>query len=96
MRHWLLLLAALLLTISAILRVTALPEPHHPDLIRPVFSALDPDGDGRLSRAEFGERAPAGARFSTYDLDSSGDLAPFEIEALLLEVDPVWLTQQED
>ena len=76
----------------ALWRVLVRPAPVHPVAIAAIMTRLDTDGDQRLSPEEFYPRAAEGAAFELFDLDQSGHLESFELEAILLFVDPVWLT----
>ena len=87
----LLTIASLVVSAWACWLVWAPPAPRHPALVIPLMEALDPDGDGRLDRREFHARALPDAPFALYDLDDSGYIEPNELEALLLQIDPVWL-----
>lgn len=66
------------------------PSPRYPRATAALFERLDPDGDGRISAAEYGRLAPPDQPLARYDIDGDGALAPWEIELLYLEVDPTW------
>lgn len=86
-------MAALGVTLLALAQLWRTPSPRYPAQTAALMAAMDEDGDGRLSEAEFRRRAPAATPMTIYDLDHSGQLEPHELEAMVLSVDPMWLME---
>ncbi|MFT5684145.1 MAG: hypothetical protein ACI8RZ_005086 [Myxococcota bacterium] len=87
----LVLLLALSGMVLAIAKLWRTPTPRYPDQTAALMAAMDDDGDGRLSEIEFQRRAPDATPMSLYDLNHSGEIDPYELEAMVLAVDPMWL-----
>ena len=85
--------AALGLTLVALGGLWRQPVPRYPVQTTAMMLRLDDDGDGVLSEEEFNRRAPAETPMPMFDLNDSGAIEPFELEQMLLMVDPIWLEQ---
>ena len=85
----------LLLALGGMLLAIAMlwhtPAPRYPVQTAALMAAMDDDGDGGLDETEFRRRAPSATPMTLYDLNHSGRLEPYELEAMVLAVDPMWL-----
>lgn len=59
--------------------------------VRPLLTAMDLDGDGRVSALEFERLAPPEMPLALYDADHDQRLDARELAVLLMVVDPLWL-----
>ncbi len=57
--------------------------------LAPSLAAMDADGDGRVSAAEYSALALAGPPFTAVDIDRDGAIAPEEFEELVFGQDPL-------
>ena len=83
-----LLSVAALLTLGAPLVLLRDPGLHAPRTTRVLMARLDADGDGQVSRAEHDRVSMGEPPFETLDLDGSGALELWEVDALLVLVNP--------
>lgn len=83
-----LLLLAAAFTLGAPLVLLRDPSLQHPRSAGVLLSRLDSDGDGVVSRAEHDGVSNGEPPFETLDLDGDGALQPWEVDALLVLVNP--------
>lgn len=85
---WLLLAVGLGGVGAAGARLMQTPSAADPALVARALGVLDLNGDGVLDEAEYMAVSDRRAPMAVVDGDGSGQLEAFEIEALLLTVDP--------
>ncbi len=78
--------AGTLLAAALLLRT---PAPEHPRSAGALVAALDRDGDGAISPAEYAAASDGSLPFALADADGSGALEPWEVEILLARTTPL-------
>ena len=84
----LLLATALGATLAGFLLLLRDPTLRAPQTTRILLERLDRDGDGIVSRAEHDSLSNGRPPFENLDLDGNGHLDPWEVDALLVTVNP--------